>query len=189
MSNNGLPVTDVVGVSVSLGQRRTSGASSGDAYAQAAQNSAVNAAGSAAHAEKSELSSAENAENAKESEISAAESAQSAKADAEISQSAVGAYPSKAAAQDAIDKGIETRTNFIVWGVIDGDIWTERYQNINGVATSTGVTMKNGKFIDALVAVVSNLNSSLPSYHQSPNPVALHVDRNGQVPAGIGMGS
>lgn len=183
MSNNGLPVTDVVGVSVSLGQRRTSGASSGDAYAQAAQNSAVNAAGSAAHAEKSELSSAENAENAKESEISAAESAQSAKADAEISQSAVGAYPSKAAAQDAIDKGIETRTNFIVWGVIDGDIWTERYQNINGVATSTGVTMKNGKFIDALVAVVSNLNSSLPSYHQSPNLVALHVDRNGQVPA------
>ncbi|MDM1791352.1 SGNH/GDSL hydrolase family protein [Serratia marcescens] len=180
MSNNGLPVTDVVGVSVSLGQRRTAGASSGDAYAQAAQNSAVNAAGSAANAEQSELSSADNAENAKASEISAAESAQTAKSYAEISQSAAGAYPSKAAAQDAIDKGTETRTDFIVWGVIDGDIWTERYQNINGVATPTGVTMKNGKFIDALVAAV---NSLLPSYHQSPDLVAFHVDRNGQVPA------
>lgn len=106
-----------------------------------------------------------------------------ARASAEIAQSASEAYPSKAAAQDAIDKGTEKRADFIVWGVIDGDIWTERYQNINGVATPTGVTMKNGKFIDALVAVVNNLNSSLPSYHQSPDLVALHVDRNGRVPA------
>ncbi|XYK68151.1 sialate O-acetylesterase [Serratia nematodiphila] len=138
MSNNGLPVTDVVGVSVSLGQRRTAGASSGDAYAQAAQNSAVNAAGSAAHAEQSELSSAENAENAKASEISAAESAQSAKADAEIAQSGSNAYPSAAAAQAAIDEGTETRQYFPVWGLVGGDIWTERYENVNGLATPTG---------------------------------------------------
>ncbi|HIB8305003.1 TPA: hypothetical protein ACWX2P_001534 [Serratia marcescens] len=138
MSNNGLPVTDVVGVSVSLGQRRTAGASSGDAYAQAAQNSAVNAAGSAAHAEQSELSSAESAENAKASEISAAGSAQSAKADAEIAQSGSNAYPNAAAAQAAIDNGKETRQYFPVWGLVGGDIWTERYENVNGLATPTG---------------------------------------------------
>ncbi|MEN4198916.1 GDSL-type esterase/lipase family protein [Serratia marcescens] len=189
MSNNGLPVTDVVGVSVSIGQRRTAGASSGDAYAQAAQNSAVNAAGSAAHAEQSELSSVENAANAKASEISAVESALSAKVDAEIAQSVAGAYQSKAAAQDAIDKGTETRKDFIVWGVIDGDIWSERYQNIDGVATPTGVTIKNGKFIDALVAVINNLNYLLPSYNQSPNLVALFADRKGRVPAWIRLGN
>lgn len=107
----------------------------------------------------------------------------SASADADIAQSASGAYHSKEAAQAAIDKGTETRSDFIVWGVVDGDIWSERYQNINGVATPTGVTMKNGKFIDALVSVINNLNGSLPSYHQSPDLVALHVDRKGQVPA------
>lgn len=54
MSNNGLPVTDVVGVSVTLGQRRTAGASAGDAYAQAAQGSAISAANSAAKASQAE---------------------------------------------------------------------------------------------------------------------------------------
>lgn len=55
MSNNGLPVTDVVGVSVTLGQRRTAGASAGDAYAEAAQGSAIAAAGSASSAKQAEL--------------------------------------------------------------------------------------------------------------------------------------
>lgn len=53
MSNNGLPVTDVVGVSVTLGQRRTQGASSGSDAALAAQAAAANAAGSANRAEQS----------------------------------------------------------------------------------------------------------------------------------------
>lgn len=43
-----------------------------------------------------------------------------------------------------------------MWGVIDGDIWTERYQNINGVATPTGMTMKSGKFIDLLAKPLVN---------------------------------
>ncbi|WP_261153853.1 hypothetical protein [Serratia ficaria] len=86
MSNNGLPVTDVVGVSVSLGQRRTAGASAGDAYAEAAQGSAILAAGSAAQAKQAaeyagEVSGdvAENAEKATDAATraeSAAESAQ-----------------------------------------------------------------------------------------------------------------
>ncbi|EMH4130421.1 SGNH/GDSL hydrolase family protein [Serratia marcescens] len=86
MSNNGLPVTDVVGVSVTLGQRRTAGASAGDAYAQAAQGSAVSAANSAAKASQAELGAveaagvvADNAEiasNAAEKAEAAAENAQ-----------------------------------------------------------------------------------------------------------------
>lgn len=59
MSNNGLPVTNVVGVSVSLGQRRTAGASAGDAYAEAAQGSAISAANSAAKASKAEIGAVE----------------------------------------------------------------------------------------------------------------------------------
>lgn len=86
MSNNGLPVTDVVGVSVTLGQRRTAGASAGDAYAQAAQGSAVSAANSAAKASQAELGAveaagvvgdnAEIASNAAEKAEAAAENAQ-----------------------------------------------------------------------------------------------------------------
>lgn len=66
MSNNGLPVTDVVGVSVSLGQRRTAGASSGDAYAEAAQGSAISAAGSASAAKQAELGAVEAAQGINE---------------------------------------------------------------------------------------------------------------------------
>lgn len=66
MANNGLPVTDVVGVSVSLGQRRTAGASSGDAYAEAAQGSAISAAGSASTAKRAELGAVEAAQGINE---------------------------------------------------------------------------------------------------------------------------
>lgn len=53
MLNNGLPVTDVVGVSVTLGQRRTVGVGTGSDSALAAQAAAENAAGSANRAEQS----------------------------------------------------------------------------------------------------------------------------------------
>lgn len=62
MSNNGLPVTDVVGVSVTLGQRRTAGVSAGDAYAEAAQGSAIAAAGSASTARQAELNAVDTAQ-------------------------------------------------------------------------------------------------------------------------------
>lgn len=172
MSSEGLPVDGVVGTDIVLGARSTQQATD-EAKSSLSADSAAQSADAAFKFSR----------EAKAAAAGVSDDADRAEAAAEIAQSASEAYPSKAAAQDAIDKGTEKRPDFIVWGVIDGDIWTERYQNINGVATPTGVTMKNGKFIDALVAVVNNLNSSLPSYHQSPYLVAFHVDRNGQVPA------
>lgn len=86
MSNNGLPVTDVVGVSVTLGQRRTAGASAGDAYAQAAQGSAVSAANSAAKATQAELGAAEAAEGVAENAVIATDAATKAEAAAENAQ-------------------------------------------------------------------------------------------------------
>ncbi len=172
MSSEGLPVDGVVGTDIVLRARSTQQVTD-EAKSSLSADSAAQSADAAFKFSR----------QAKEAAAGVSDDADRAEAAAEIAQSASEAYPSKAAAQDAIDKGTETRTDFIVWGVVDGDIWTERYQNVNGVATPTGVTMKNGKFIDALVAVVNNLNISLPSYHQSPDLVAFHVDRNGQVPA------
>ncbi|HFF8977280.1 TPA: right-handed parallel beta-helix repeat-containing protein [Serratia marcescens] len=86
MSNNGLPVTDVVGVSVTLGQRRTAGASAGDAYAQAAQGSAVSAANSAAKASQAELGAVEAADGVAENAVIATDAATKAEAAAENAQ-------------------------------------------------------------------------------------------------------
>ncbi|HGE8312240.1 TPA: SGNH/GDSL hydrolase family protein, partial [Serratia marcescens] len=86
MSNNGLPVTDVVGVSVTLGQRRTAGASAGDAYAQAAQGSAVSAANSAAKATQAELGATQAAEGVAENAVIATDAATKAEAAAENAQ-------------------------------------------------------------------------------------------------------
>ncbi|BEN30056.1 TPA: SGNH/GDSL hydrolase family protein [Serratia marcescens] len=86
MSNNGLPVTDVVGVSVTLGQRRTAGASAGDAYAQAAQGSAVSAANSAAKATQAELGATQAAEGVAENAVIATDAATKAETAAESAQ-------------------------------------------------------------------------------------------------------
>lgn len=86
MSNNGLPVTDVVGVSVTLGQRRTAGASAGDAYAQAAQGSAISAANSAAKASQAELGAVEAADGVAENAVIATDAATKAEAAAENAQ-------------------------------------------------------------------------------------------------------
>lgn len=86
MSNNGLPVTDVVGISVTLGQRRTAGASAGDAYAQAAQGSAVSAANSAAKASQAELGALEAADGVADNAVIASDAASKAEAAAESAQ-------------------------------------------------------------------------------------------------------
>ena len=86
MSNNGLPVTDVVGVSVTLGQRRTAGASAGDAYAQAAQGSAISAANSAAKASQAELGAVEAAHGVAENAVISTDAATKAEAAAENAQ-------------------------------------------------------------------------------------------------------
>ncbi|HGM5294806.1 TPA: hypothetical protein ACKP0P_001372 [Serratia marcescens] len=160
MSNNGLPVTDVVGVSVTLGQRRTAGASAGDAYAQAAQGSAISAANSAAKATQAELGAAEAAEGVAENAVIASGAADRAEAAAEIAQSGADAYPDVAAAQAAIDAGTETRRYFSVRSTISTQ-WVDEYENVNGVATPTGRYLSNGKYVDEIAASVISLLASL----------------------------
>ncbi|HFF9774455.1 hypothetical protein V6272_06315 [Serratia marcescens] len=160
MSNNGLPVTDVVGVSVTLGQRRTAGASAGDAYAQAAQGSAISAANSAAKATQAELGAAEAAEGVAENAVIASGAADRAEAAAEIAQSGADAYPDAATAQAAIDAGTETRRYFSVRSTISTQ-WVDEYENVNGVATPTGRYLSNGKYVDEIAASVISLLASL----------------------------
>ncbi|MEV9344344.1 hypothetical protein AB0175_03130 [Klebsiella pneumoniae] len=160
MSNNGLPVTDVVGVSVTLGQRRTAGASAGDAYAQAAQGSAISAANSAAKATQAELGAVEAAEGVAENAVIASGAADRAEAAAEIAQSGADAYPDVAAAQAAIDAGTETRRYFSVRSTISTQ-WVDEYENVNGVATPTGRYLSNGKYVDEIAASVISLLASL----------------------------
>ncbi|HEJ7043336.1 TPA: hypothetical protein SMF45_000140 [Serratia marcescens] len=160
MANNGLPVTDVVGVSVTLGQRRTAGASAGDAYAQAAQGSAISAANSAAKATQAELGAAEAAEGVAENAVIASGAADRAEAAAEIAQSGADAYPDVAAAQAAIDAGTETRRYFSVRSTISTQ-WVDEYENVNGVATPTGRYLSNGKYVDEIATSVISLLASL----------------------------
>ncbi|MFP7326903.1 hypothetical protein [Serratia marcescens] len=160
MSNNGLPVTDVVGGSVTLGQRRTAGASAGDAYAQAAQGSAISAANSAAKATQAELGAAEAAEGVAENAVIASGAADRAEAAAEIAQSGADAYPDVAAAQAAIDAGTETRRYFSVRSTISTQ-WVDEYENVNGIATPTGRYLSNGKYVDEIAASVISLLASL----------------------------
>lgn len=69
-----------------------------------------------------------------------------------------------------------------MWGVIDGDIWTERYQNINGVATPTGMTMKSGKFIDLLAKTISELKGIVSYSNISSKTDLLELkDKNGNL--------
>ncbi|HFQ6840858.1 TPA: hypothetical protein ACHSLS_000474 [Serratia marcescens] len=160
MANNGLPVTDVVGVSVTLGQRRTAGASAGDAYAQAAQGSAISAANSAAKATQAELGAAEAAEGVAENAVIASGAADRAEAAAEIAQSGADAYPDIVAAQAAIDAGTETRRYFSVRSTISTQ-WVDEYENVNGVATPTGRYLSNGKYVDEIAASVISMLASL----------------------------
>lgn len=64
----------------------------------------------------------------------------------DLTMSATAAYDSKETAQKAIDDGIETRRFFTVWSD-SGLYWTEKYENINGIATPTGDTLASGAYV------------------------------------------
>jgi hypothetical protein len=64
----------------------------------------------------------------------------------DLTMSATAAYDSKEKAQKAIDDGIETRRFFTVWS--DSSLyWTEKYENVNGIATPTGDTLASGAYV------------------------------------------
>ncbi|MEN4235604.1 hypothetical protein [Serratia marcescens] len=130
MSNNGLPVTDVVGVSVTLGQRRTAGASAGDAYAQAAQGSAVSAANSAAKASQAELGAVEAADGVADNAVIASDAANKAEAAAESAQNIADAntYYTSPSDPDGTIAGIA--------GTPDGKMFRVAIQDGAGVTVS-----------------------------------------------------
>ncbi|WP_232095593.1 hypothetical protein [Serratia ureilytica] len=169
MSNNGLPVTDVVGVSVTLGQRRTAGASAGDAYAQAAQGSAISAAGSAASAKQSEIAAAEGAADVKENVQQATDAAESAKEYAAIAQAVPNAYPDELAAQKAVDDGTEKREFFYVRSQSTTELALE-YTVVNGRIVPTG------RWTIAGAAVTEALNEMKTRVSTVPNAPAGIAD-------------
>ena len=169
MSNNGLPVTDVVGVSVTLGQRRTAGASAGDAYAQAAQGSAIAAAGSAASAKQSEIAAAEGAADVKENVQQATDAAESAKEYAAIAQAVPNAYPDELAAQKAVDDGTEKREFFYVRSQSTTELALE-YTVVNGRIVPTG------RWTIAGAAVTEALNEMKTRISTIPNAPAGIAD-------------
>lgn len=169
MANNGLPVTDVVGVSVTLGQRRTAGASAGDAYAEAAQGSAISAAGSAASAKQSEIAAAEGAADVKENVQQATDAAESAKEYAAIAQAVPNAYPDELAAQKAVDDGTEKREFFYVRSQSTTELALE-YTVVNGRIVPTG------RWTIAGAAVTEALNEMKTRVSTVPNAPAGIAD-------------
>ncbi|WP_430727041.1 hypothetical protein, partial [Serratia marcescens] len=118
---------------------------------------AVEAADAASLSKKE---SKENSEKAFHAAIEAEESADKAEAYAGIAQSGTDAYPDVAAAQAAIDAGIETRRYFSVRSTISTQ-WVDEYENVNGLATPTGRYLSNGKYVDEIAASVISLLASL----------------------------
>lgn len=169
MANNGLPVTDVVGVSVTLGQRRTAGASAGDAYTEAAQGSAISAAGSAASAKQSEIAAAEGAADVKENVQQATDAAESAKEYAAIAQAVPNAYPDELAAQKAVDDGTEKREFFYVRSQSTTELALE-YTVVNGRIVPTG------RWTIAGAAVTEALNEMKTRVSTVPNTPAGIAD-------------
>ena len=72
-------------------------------------------------------------------------------------QSATGDYASVAEAQAAIDSGSETRRYFNV--MLFDNNWVERYENVNGVATPTGIRLPSSQAVDELSASLDEANA------------------------------
>ncbi|MDS0777975.1 hypothetical protein OSC13_08720 [Serratia marcescens] len=72
-------------------------------------------------------------------------------------QSATGDYASVAEAQAAIDSGSETRRYFNV--MLFDNNWVERYENVNGVATPTGIRLPSSQAVDELSVSLDEANA------------------------------
>lgn len=78
-----------------------------------------------------------------------------------IAQSGSDAYTSREAAQAAINSGVEKRRYFPVKAT--GRTWSERYENINGIATPTGEKLSTSAAIDDAVAEMNSRTSNVPN--------------------------
>lgn len=78
-----------------------------------------------------------------------------------IAQSGSDAYTSREAVQAAINSGVEKRRYFPVKAT--GRAWSERYENINGIATPTGEKLSTSAAIDDAVAEMNSRTSNVPN--------------------------
>ncbi|CAI2448294.1 Uncharacterised protein [Serratia liquefaciens] len=163
MSNNGLPVTDVVGVSVTLGQRRTAGASAGDAYAEAAKGSALSAANSAAVAQKAELGAVAAADGIFETaeRVSAdADRAENAAADAQTISDAGSTFYTTPEDPDGTIAGIAGTNNQQAFRVGLGiGKGFKYYINNNGVALEVA-GLAGADLVNALLKIISTFTTN-----------------------------
>ncbi|HEJ7160082.1 SGNH/GDSL hydrolase family protein [Serratia marcescens] len=186
MSNNGLPVTDVVGVSVTLGQRRTAGASAGDAYAQAAQGSAVSAANSAAKASQAELGAVEAADGVAENAVIATDAATKAEAAAENAQNIADANtyhitPSDPDGTIAGIAGTESGKYFRVAQGISSDTAFIYYLNDNGVAIPVSA-LTGEAAIQRMSMEVDSVKRMTGEITPKQNIVPIAYDDAGNIP-------
>lgn len=187
MSKNGLPVTDVVGVSVTLGQRRTAGASAGDAYAQAAQVSAVSAANSAAKASQAELGAVEAAGVVADNAAIASDAANKAEAAAENAQNIADAntYYTSPTDPDGTIAGIAGTPDGKMFRVAIQDgagvtISFNYYKNESGVAKFIN-SDPSKRFVEHVNDSVVNLNQrvGIKLYDQTMNVRDYYVVAGG----------
>lgn len=96
--------------------------------------------------------------------------------------SPLGKAYTKEQADAAISSGeLPNDAFFFIWSNDEKTI-ADQYQNLNGVATPTGKSIKSGDYIDSLAKAIDDINAILPAYHQFPSLVALYVDEEGNVP-------
>lgn len=96
--------------------------------------------------------------------------------------SPLGKAYTKEQADAAIASGeIPNDAFFFIWSNDEKTI-ADQYQNLNGVATPTGKSIKSGDYIDSLAKAIDDINAILPACHQIPSLVALYVDEEGNVP-------
>ncbi|CAI1985041.1 hypothetical protein [Serratia marcescens] len=88
-------------------------------------------------------------------------------------QSATGDYASVAEAQAAIDSGSETRRYFNV--MLFDDNWVERYENVNGVATPTGIRLPNSHAVDELSVSLDEANALIARLTLLTAPLRKYV--------------
>ncbi|HHE7964164.1 TPA: hypothetical protein ACPFO4_000492 [Serratia marcescens] len=88
-------------------------------------------------------------------------------------QSATGDYASVAEAQAAIDSGSETRRYFNV--MLFDNNWVERYENVNGVATPTGIRLPSSQAVDELSVSLDEANALIARLTLLTAPLRKYV--------------
>ncbi|EFE93491.1 prophage tail fiber N-terminal domain-containing protein [Serratia odorifera] len=113
----------------------------------------------------SETSAAESSKSAMENAIVARVAADESKMYSDTAQAGAGVYDTGEKAQQAIDAGTEQRTFFPVWST-SAQGWTEKWQNVGGVATPTGEYLSNGNVLDAALADVAQQKNKTALFRQ-----------------------